>query len=294
MSADLSNSSGKDWTDAAADYAELMKKGPMTSPIRALLESMNRIAPFSSAHSIVDVGCGPGTVITELINTYGTSIPATTPLTASDYSEGMVAQVRQTQTQHSRTNPHWARLQTHVWNLSDLAEVANNSFSHIAASFVFFFLPDPRHGLTNTLRVLRPDGLLGLTSWHTLEWIDLFALSAANIRPDLVATRSAFAIPSAWSTTEAVEKELRETGFEGVEVRYVETWLGVEDPEALVRFFIRGKVPFVLGLIEGFSESEVAAVCEGFVGLVRERKRVEPRGLKGMAIVATGRKGGSA
>lgn len=82
---------------------------------QALVKHANSTLPFSKAKAIMDIGCGPGTVVGELISTYGPDIPKDARIIAAVLSPGMVEQVRQRQLQ----DPTWARIEPAVYNATD-------------------------------------------------------------------------------------------------------------------------------------------------------------------------------
>lgn len=282
-------SSGADWDVQAAEYARMMKDGPMMTPIRAMLERMDDALPFSSATGIADVGCGPGPAIKELLDVYESKISPSAKLVASDFSEGMVEQVRKLQAKQSG-NPIWERLETHVWDVQDLGQVADDSFSHVMGSLVFFIPKQPRQALSEVNRVLGKGGLIALTSWHIVTWMELMEAAARAARPDLGASRKPFEMPTAWRTIDAVKKELEATGFKNVHAEYTETFLTADNPRDLIRWFTKGKNPLLAHLVAGFGEEDLEKLGDEFERLVNEQCPVGPKKLKGVAIVATARK----
>lgn len=151
-------SSGVDWDAQAAEYARMMKDGPMMTPIQAMLEKMDDTLPFISAAGIADVGCGPGPAIKELLDVYGSKISPSARLVASDFSEGKVEQVRKLHAKQSGKTLSGRGSRLMFWNLQDLGQVADDSFSHIMGSLVFFIPDKPRQGLLEVNRVLKRDG----------------------------------------------------------------------------------------------------------------------------------------
>jgi len=282
-------SSGTDWDAQAAEYARMMKDGPMMTPNRAMLERMDDALPFSSATGIADIGCGPGPAIKELLDVYGSKISPSARLVASDFSEGMVEQVRKLQAKQSG-DPLWERLETHVWDLQDLGLVAENSFSHVMGSLVFFIPEKPRQALSEVNRVLEKGGLIALTSWHIVTWMDLMEAAARATRPDLTAAVKVLEMPKAWRTVDAVKNELEATGFREVHAEYAETYLPTENPRDLIRWFTKGKNPLLAHLVAGFGEEDLEKLGDEFERLVNEECPVGPKRLKGVAIVATARK----
>jgi len=126
---------------------------------------MDSALPFSSATAILDVGCGPGTAVALLVNEYGSQIPSSARLIASDFSKGMVEALNQRKKEREGESEVWKRLETAVYDAQDLSGGKDGDISHIMASLVYFMLPNPRKGLEEARRVLKPDGVLALTSW---------------------------------------------------------------------------------------------------------------------------------
>lgn len=256
-------SSGADWDVRAAEYARLMKDGPMMTLIRAMLGRMDDALPFSSATGFADVGCGPGPAIKELLDMYGPKISPSAKLVASDFSEGMVEQVRKLQSKQSG-DPLWERLETHVCDLQDLGQVADDSFSHVMGSLVFFIPEQPRQALSEVNRVLEKGGLIALTSWHIVTWMELMEASARAARPGLEASIKPLEMPTAWRTIDAVKKELEATGFKSVHAEYTEPFSSADNPRDLIRWFAEGKNPLLAHLVAGFGEEDLEKLGDEF------------------------------
>lgn len=178
----LSNSSK--WDKTATEYEKMPIDGPLSIPCTRMLDVVNATVPFSTASTILDIGCGPGTLPTLLFKRYGGQIPELAKLIATDFSAGMVeaARMRKEKELHS-DNVHaakcWARLEVDVMDAQNLEKVASNSVSHMMGSLVYFMLPDYKKGLSEAHRVLSADGVFACTSWAKVGWMG-FAIQAAQ------------------------------------------------------------------------------------------------------------------
>lgn len=282
-------STGSDWDAHAAEYASSIKEGPMLAPIRAILRHLNAAAPFNSASTIADMGCGSGLVMEELLTTYGSEIPPSARLIASDFSKGMVEQVNKLKARHEDSQL-WQRLETHVWDLQDLGTVAENSISHMSANCVFFMTGDPQKSLREAYRVLGKDGVLAQSSWSRIEWVDYIEAASEAVRPDLRGIMKRFELPKRWKTTEDVTEQMEEAGFIDVKAEYVNASLDVENPESLLMWFIKSKNPVIVQMLDGFSKDDVDNVCLEFKNMVERNFPAGQRKLKGVAVIVSGRK----
>lgn len=152
---------------------------------------MDSTVSFSSATSILDIGCGPGTAVTLLAEGYGAHIPADASLVATDFSQDMVnatlAKKQNIVAAGNDVSNCWARLEAQVMDAQDLSAVESGSVSHLMGSLVYFMLPDAVKGLREANRVLKEGGVFACTSWSsTMEWLQFCAEAGQRVRPDKV------------------------------------------------------------------------------------------------------------
>jgi ubiquinone/menaquinone biosynthesis C-methylase UbiE len=57
---------------------------------------MNEILPYKQACGILDNGCGSGSIISNLLDTFGTEIPDNARIKASDFSTHMLESFQNT------------------------------------------------------------------------------------------------------------------------------------------------------------------------------------------------------
>ncbi len=116
-----------------------MAYGTSEKPSAALLKAADTFLPFSEATGILDNGCGPGPIMTRILDGY--KIPQSCQLTCSDFSEGMISQVRQhkEETVKADSNSPWSRVESIVQDATNLKDIADDSQSHVTAGFVRTF-----------------------------------------------------------------------------------------------------------------------------------------------------------
>ncbi|MUI92215.1 methyltransferase domain-containing protein, partial [Pseudomonas aeruginosa] len=146
-----------------AEYAKMGIQGPVLYPCQRMLAAMDAASSFSSATSILDIGCGPGNAETLLVQDHGTKIPAEASLVATDFSQAMVnatlARKQSMLDAGTDVGNCWGRLEARVMDAQDLSAVETSSISHLMGSLVYFMLPDASKGLREAHRVLKEGGV---------------------------------------------------------------------------------------------------------------------------------------
>jgi ubiquinone/menaquinone biosynthesis C-methylase UbiE len=116
---------------------------PVIHPIACrLLE----VLPEHTVERALDLGAGAGLLLPVIQQKYGQAL-----VVGADRSEGLL----------TLANPDASLVRADAMSLGILTE----AFDLVVMAFMLFHLPDPCVGLTETMRVLRPGGVLGLTTW---------------------------------------------------------------------------------------------------------------------------------
>jgi SAM-dependent methyltransferase len=154
--------------------------------------------PIHSASVVVDIGAGVGTLLPAIQEAAPRAFVA-----GVDAAEGMIR----------RASRDFGRV------VMDAGRLALRDASTDAAvmPFMLFFLPDPRRGLAEARRVLRPGGRLGVATWAAGVneypadeiWADL--LDELGAPPDLATSRV-----DLMDTPEKLVELLKDEGFRGV------------------------------------------------------------------------------
>ncbi len=107
------------------------------------------LASLAAGQRVVDVGCGPGALTTELVVRVGAAAVA-----AVDPSESFVAAAQE---RHPTVEVHRAA--------AEQLPFEDDSFDAAVAQLVVHFMADPIAGLREMARVTRPDGVVAACVW---------------------------------------------------------------------------------------------------------------------------------
>jgi ubiquinone/menaquinone biosynthesis C-methylase UbiE len=271
---------------AAKSYAKTTTN--ISSPvIGKMLREINAMHPLAEATAILDNGSGPGSIMSTIISQYGSEIPSDCKLSCTDYAESMIDAVRTTQSAEVSNNASspWKRVETTVMDSTDLSPISDSSISHVLAGWVFFLTNDPQKCLTESRRVLKPDGVLTVSSWDgQMQWLQLMRL-ATKIRPD----KEFPSLPEAWTNTSGVRNELEKAGFRDVEAFEVVTSWPFESHET-VGDTVLTNTPQMVSLLKDFSEKEREDLRNLAIEECKKMAPTKPYALKGVSIVGIGRK----
>ncbi|KAG4433898.1 hypothetical protein IFR05_010617 [Cadophora sp. M221] len=274
------------WSASAETYA----KGSAhlsNAPAEILFTQMNNACPFSTASAILDVGSGPGNTMERLIEKYGSELSPATRLIASDFSVGMIEQVQRIQQEKKNENPIWSRVEAKVLDAQALEGIEDASISHITGTMVYNLVANGRQALEAAHRVLQPGGIIGMTLGAGAEWMDLMAIAAKKIRGE---SAPKYQFPKDYDTLEGIKAEFEAVGFNTEHVEVIDFFMDVSNPKPLVDVFIRGKNPGAMFFVGDYSEAELDEFVDEVLRLMEEKHPEMPRQLKGLMIVAVGKK----
>ncbi|KAK4507858.1 hypothetical protein PRZ48_001593 [Zasmidium cellare] len=282
---ELGDQTGADWTEMAKIYKQLTVT-ISAKPIGSLLSRLDELHPFSKAIGVHDNGCGPGPIISRVIQDYGSQLPKDCVLSASDFSPAMIEQVEGTKKEEVEKDAGslWGRVETSVLDAMDLKGIPDDSRSHITAGWVYFMTPDPQKCLSESKRVLATDGVLGCSSWKGSQWLEIMRLVEV-IKPE----RKMMEIPKAWMEKEGIKGELEKAGFTDVESREVEVEMTIEEYEPFLDL-MTSKMPHMIAITKDYSEEEMKRLRDMMLAKLKEYSPTLPGKLYGTSLVAFGRK----
>lgn len=164
--------------------------------------------PLPPAAAVLDVGTGTGIVL-------GALASAAARLAGCDRSMGMMRLAR------SRLPAAWL-----VSADASALPFVDGSFDAVTASFVVSHLDDPQSGLREALRVLKPGGRFGMTSWaadtdaRSAAWREL---AAEAVSSDRLRAAIARVLPNEqhFESPANVEAALVEAGYREVRVEAI-------------------------------------------------------------------------
>ena len=282
----------KAWSAQASEYAKFMKRksesqpSPMAVPIDQMLRKLNAAKPLSSATGLMAAGCGTGQGITNLFEEYGSEIPSSARLVASDFSEGMLNVLRETASRNAAEgNNLWERLETEVMDMQNLTSLPDGSLSHVFSSFVLGMIPDNKKALQEVNRVLTPGGVFVEVSWAKITWMEwLFEMIdrrwPKRIKP--------LPWPADFTSTAGLRGLFEDAGFINVETEEAEGILGGDSISEFVRMFSRSKNPGMSFAFQTLDESELEEAEKILEEDLRKKFPDEKVRMVGIAIIALG------
>lgn len=113
------------------------------------------------------------------------------------------------------------------------------------------------------------------------------AIAAKQIRGEAAPT---YQFPKAYGTVEGIRAEFEAVGFRVDYVETVEFFMDVSDPKPLVNNFIRAKNPGAMFFINDYSNAELDVFVDEVLRLIEQSHPKLPRKLKGVMIIAVGKK----
>jgi ubiquinone/menaquinone biosynthesis C-methylase UbiE len=131
------------WSVYAVFYDTLLQSPLYQELMDQLVESL----ALSSAHTLLDAGCGTGNLGLKILSCGYTSLQ----IEAVDSSSQMLRVARQ----KSSNLTHFR-----LMNLNQQLGFSDSSFDRVAAIHVLYALTDPKSTLKDLYRVLRPGGIL--------------------------------------------------------------------------------------------------------------------------------------
>lgn len=182
---------------------------------------MLRLANVSqqSGLEILDLACGGGIISSELIDNSSLKINR---IIAGDIDDHMLAFVNDKRDAALKSSPNstWSRVETRKMSQTSLP-LPEASVDYVFNNFGVFFHPDENATLTETLRVLKPNGTAGITSWKAIAWwAEVADPALAQFLPEapkLPAPGGLFPTKG-WNDPSAIPAKLEKAGFRDVKV----------------------------------------------------------------------------
>lgn len=168
---------------------------------------------------VLDLACGGGIISSELIDNPSLKIKR---ITAGDLDDQMLTFTSTKRDSYLKSSPNsnWSRVETQKMSQTSLP-LPNATFDYVFNNFGVFFHPDENATLTETLRVLKPNGTAGLTSWKAIAWwaevADPALAQYLPEAPKLPAPGGLFPTKG-WNDPEAIPAKLEQAGFRDVKV----------------------------------------------------------------------------
>ncbi|KAK6978214.1 Methyltransf-25 domain-containing protein [Favolaschia claudopus] len=271
------------FTDADVQKMEQMSTTSATALLiqAGLLPVSSPPSPTSTENSqlrILDNACGAGIVTSLFLDALTISKAKDTSnvrVTCADFEPQMVKLAKE-------------RIEKNGWNENQRVEAVvadaqalpfeDNHFTHVLMNMGIQVVPDPALVVKESLRVLSPSGVFGITSASTPGWLPLIqsALGTSFTPPPMFTSGPLL-------SKDSINTWLTEAGFTQVEVKTLsfETTSGVEEHLGVMRRMLGGEGGMLEGERWDVYEAYVRERFGGGEGEVRMRSEM---------FVTTGRK----
>ncbi len=193
-------------------------------PARHTAERLAALLPGGGR--VLELAAGTGIVTAELVRLPGVEV------TATDLNPGMVAYGA-------------ARVPAATWRAADALALdeADGAYDAVVCQFGVMFFPDRVRGMAEARRVLRPGGVLVVTSWDavrdsndvTRALVEALEEVLPDDPPDFPVR-----VPHGYCDPARLAADLQAAGLRDVEVRVVERTGGARSADVLARGFTRG------------------------------------------------------
>ena len=225
---------------------------------RALVSRMDALHPLINATGLLDIGCGTGSIISHILDTYASSLPKTCTLIAADYSPDMVASTKALRSKrltaaqsNTPTAGVWSSLAVHELDAHDTSSaIVDCSLSHVLAGHVYFLLANPQKALHDTYRALTVNGILAISVGHQAAHADALEAAIECVKPG---SRFSMLFPP-WNSEVGIKVELETCGFVDIETFVVEEEMPFDDIQDFAKTLMW--LPVVKNVVQGWEERE--------------------------------------
>lgn len=241
---------------------------------KAITSVANKTVPFSSATHILDVGCGTGDLVAQIISSHS-PLPKSCKIVASDLSPGMI-----TQTSARGTKEGWKGVEYKILDATKMTELEDESFSHVLSNFALYFLNASAQ--KESYRILTKGGVFVSSYMVKAQWMELLR-PISIVRPEKK-------IPDGYEAFDnpgVVKGIFEAAGFEDYEQVEILVWCKFEDAAEFVDFNL-ASMPFLNPITADLTTEEKRKWRELMVEYVE--REFPDKVLKGKAIVGVGRK----
>ncbi len=211
------------WDDVAPGYAEVVPPW-----VGSFVEAAADDGALGPADRVLDVAAGPGTLAFAVARRVA-------QVTATDFSPGMIAEVRARAAREGIGNVESAVMDAQALDLAD------GSFDAAFCLFGFMFFPDRARAFGELRRVLRPGGRAVVATWGPIGRRPLMKLAfdaIAEVFPDLPSPQK-----GDLQQPEECVAEMTAAGFGEVSARVVSASVRVPSAEQYLDLTERSGLP---------------------------------------------------
>ncbi|CEJ53919.1 hypothetical protein PMG11_00252 [Penicillium brasilianum] len=178
---------------------------------------------------VLDSACGTGIVSSILQHELEDHVKSRLKLICGDISQGMLDYVN-----HRVGKENWQNVEVKTVDVQD-SGLPSSYFTHVIASFVFMALPKSLDALDDCTRILQPGGTIAFATWIEPGWVSVTKKAIETIPGNLPFPTPQEFIESLntgkWNSVSWIETQLKERGFEDINVRPVTKSISIMVPE---------------------------------------------------------------
>lgn len=203
--------------------------GPLLFEFSAkdLAERVSKKIPAES--KVLEIACGTG-ISTEYLRK---SLPESTSITATDLQEDMLNVAKQKRSD----------LKNVTYQVADALDLPfeDESFDAVVCQFGIMFFPDKQKGLSEMMRVLKPNGIIAFNVWDTLEINKVVKVSKDVIETFFDDSPPKFLdTPFGFNDIEKIKGLMDSAGIKNIEHEVVSASFNNFSAEHIARGFITG------------------------------------------------------
>lgn len=235
------------WDSHAGKWSSSVQQITL-APCTTLLQQASSILPLDSPNThVLDNGAGSGQ-LTGLIKSKYPDVP----ITATDLSKTMLETLEQ-----KSVSEGWNNTRTIVQDAQNLNELADASVSHVFCTFVINFTEDPQKAVGEMHRVLRPGGVVGISTWSRVSWVACWEAAVRKVQGG-----SDYHAPLLFHKgtmeTDYMEQAMQQAGFADIEIQTFECYHPEKSVDGAVDEFYGMGNPSIKLLMKGFDEEFIA------------------------------------
>ncbi|KAI1642369.1 S-adenosyl-L-methionine-dependent methyltransferase [Daldinia loculata] len=265
----------------------------MRGPAGLLLTQAGLDESTSEPFTLLDNACGTGPIVAHLQDHVDSKLLLESKVVCADFNENLVSILKRRATKYG-----WTNVETAVVDAQH-SDFLEQSFTHVTLNFAMHVIPKPEAVLADTMRILKPGGVLAFSTWHrdTKGWspdmrscFEALPFDAPMPNPVPMAIHGKLQ----WTDPEGVEEELKAYGFENVQVKAVPHVVRVNSAEDYLYNYRMMKDWMVNTYWSEESKQKAQGILdEHIVNHLKEKYNGEGWDLSWTAILATCQKPGS-
>ncbi|OIW28761.1 S-adenosyl-L-methionine-dependent methyltransferase [Coniochaeta ligniaria NRRL 30616] len=206
----------------------------VSAPLASKMLQQMGLDKTTEPFKLLDNGAGLGVVAAEIQKMVNKQVLAKSSIISADFSESTVEFVRR-------------RIEKEGWVNTDARVVdaqktgfPDNEFTHLTMNIGFHVVPDSEAALRESIRVLKPGGTLGFTTWHD---------HGSGWEPDFRSALASFPFEAPfvmrmqttrwgnWSNVNWIRRTLEDLGLEDVKVDVMARLQHIHSPDDFVACF---------------------------------------------------------